>query len=235
MLIRLLPLVLGAFAIGTETFMISGVLPTLAADLQVSPGAAGGLVTTFALAYAVGSPLLAIASAGLERKRLLMIAMGAFALANLAAAFAPNFASLLAARVFLALSAGAFMPAAVAFATAMHEPARRGRAVALVYAGMTFATVIGVPAGTLLATSATWRATFLGVAALAVLALVGVAAVLPRLAGVAAISLRQRIAVASRPDVLQLLALTALALCGPFAANTYLGVLLQAALGVSGN
>src|SRR5580698_1246420 len=145
MSIRLLPLVLGAFAIGTETFMITGVLPSIAADLQVSPAAAGALVTTFALAYALGSPLTAIASAGVERKRLLTFSMLAFALANLAAAVAPDFGWLLAARVLLALAAGTFMPAAVAFATAMHAPSQRGRAVALVYGGMTLAMVVGVP------------------------------------------------------------------------------------------
>ena len=235
MLLRLLPLALGAFAIGTETFMITGVLPTVAADLQVTPAAAGALVTIFALTYALGSPLVAIASASVERKRLLTIAMGAFALANLAAAFAPNFGWLLAARVCLALTAGAFMPAATAFATAMHEPSRRGRAVAFVYAGMTFAMVIGVPGGTLIAAAASWRATFLAVALLALAALGGVVGILPRLKGIGTVSLQERLAVARRPDVLKLLALTTLTLCGAFAANTILGVLLEATLGVAAN
>lgn len=234
MLPRLLPLVLGAFAIGTETFMISGVLPTIAGDLHVSPAAAGSLVTIFALAYAFGSPLLAVASAGLERKRLLMVAMAAFAAANILAAFAPSFAWLAAARVLLALAAGAFMPAATAFATAMHAPEHRGRAIALIYAGMTLATVVGVPAGTFLANAASWRATFVGVGLLSALAFLGVAAILPRLHGVEAVGLAQRIAVGRRPDVVKLLALTTLALLGPFAANTYLGVLAESALGVSG-
>ena len=233
MSIRLLPLVLGAFAIGTETFMITGVLPSIAADLQVSPAAAGALVTTFALAYALGSPLTAIASAGVERKRLLTLSMLAFALANLAAAVAPDFGWLLAARVLLALAAGTFMPAAVAFATAMHAPSQRGRAVALVYGGMTLAMVVGVPAGTLVAAAASWRATFLGVALLSGIAAAGVVAILPRLKGIGAVALRERLAVARRPDVLKLLALTTLALCGPFAANTFLGLLFETALGVS--
>lgn len=231
---RLLPLVLGAFAIGAETFMISGVLPTIAADLRVSPAAAGSLVTIFALAYAFGSPLLAVASAGLERKRLLIAAMGAFAAANLVAALAPSFAWLAAARVLLALAAGVFMPAAIAFATAMHAPEKRGKAVAFVYAGLTLATVVGVPAGTFLASVASWRATFIGVGLVAALAFAGVAAILPRLEGVQAVGLAERLAVARRPAVLKLLALTALALVGPFAANTYLGVLAESALAVSG-
>ncbi len=91
MTFRLLPLVLGAFAIGTETFMITGVLPVISAELRISPAAAGSLVTIFALAYAFGSPLLAIATAGVERRRLLLTAMGAFAAANFLAALAPNF------------------------------------------------------------------------------------------------------------------------------------------------
>jgi predicted MFS family arabinose efflux permease len=235
MILRLLPLVIGAFAIGAETFMITGLLPVIAADLQVSPAAAGALVTIFALAYALGSPLIAIATAGVERKALLTFAMGAFALANLIAACAPNFSFLLAARVLLALAAGTFMPAATAFATAMHEPSQRGRAVALVYGGMTLAMVVGVPAGTALAAAAGWRATFLGVAALAAFAVAGVVIVLPRLKGMGALGLRQRLAVARRPDVLKLLGLTLLALCGPFAANTYLGLLLERSLGVAPN
>ncbi len=235
MLPRLLPLVLGAFAIGAETFMISGVLPTIAADLRVLPATAGSLVTIFALAYAFGSPLLAVASAGLERKRLLLAAIGAFAAANLMAALAPSFLWLAAARVLLAFAAGAFMPAAIAFATAMHAPQKRGQAVALVYAGMTLATVVGVPAGTYLAAAAGWRATFVGVSLLAALAFVGIAAILPRLGGIEAVSLAERLAVARRPAVLELLALTSFALIGPFAVNTYLGVLIESALGVGGD
>jgi predicted MFS family arabinose efflux permease len=232
MLTRLLPLILGAFTVGTETFMIVGVLPNIAADLGVTPAAAGALVTVFALSYAIGSPVLAVMTAGIERKRLLTFAMAVFALANALATFAPSFGWLMGARVVLALAAGTFMPAAVAFATAAHDAAHRGRAVALVYAGMTGAIVIGVPAGTMVAAAANWRATFLCVALLAALAALGVAAILPRLAGIASIGLRERLAVARRPDVLGLLGLTALALAGAFTINTYAGVLIEKTFGI---
>ncbi len=234
-MLRLLPLVLGAFAIGAETFLVSGVLPLIAADLHVAAATAGSLVTIFALAYAFGSPLIAVATAGVERKRLLIFAIGAFALANLVAASAPNFASLAAARALLALSAGAFMPTAVAYATALFSAQRRGRAIAMIYGGMTLATVVGVPAGTYLASFAGWRAPFFGVAVLAALAAVGVAAALPRLASPRAAGFAERLAVMRRPDVLQMLTLTALALVGPFAINTFLGVLAESALGIGGD
>jgi predicted MFS family arabinose efflux permease len=234
-MLRLLPLVLGAFAIGAETFLVSGVLPQIATDLRVTAATAGSLVTIFALAYAFGSPLIAVATAGVERKRLLVAAMAAFALANLVAAAAPNFASLAAARALLALSAGTFMPAAVAFATTLFSAERRGRAIALIYGGMTLATVVGVPAGTYLAAFAGWRAPFFGVAVLAALAAIGVAAVMPRVIGGRAAGFAARLAVMRRPDVLQMLTLTALALVGPFAINTFLGVLAESALGIGGD
>jgi predicted MFS family arabinose efflux permease len=96
-------LTLGAFAIGTEGFMIAGLLPSLARDLNVGLPAAGHLVTAFSLAYAMGAPVMAVLTAGLERRRLLAAAMGGFALANLLAALAPGYAGLLGARLLLAL------------------------------------------------------------------------------------------------------------------------------------
>ena len=235
-MLRLLPLVLGAFAIGAETFMVSGVLPQIAADLGVTAAAAGSLVTIFAIAYAFGSPLIAAATAGVERKRLLIVAISAFALANLVAAFAPNFLSLAAARALLALSAGSFMPAAVAFATALFSAERRGRAIAMIYGGMTAATVIGVPAGTYLASFAGWRAPFFGVAILAALAAIGVAdrPAAPAMACAPPVTANGSRSRGGR-TVLQMLTLTALALVGPFAINTFLGVLAELALGIGGD
>jgi predicted MFS family arabinose efflux permease len=105
-------LTLGAFAIGTEGFMIAGLLPAIARDLNADLAAAGFLVTAFSLAYAVGAPVIAVLTAGLERRRLLAFGMSGFSIANLIAALAPGYAGLLAARLLLALSAACFMPAA---------------------------------------------------------------------------------------------------------------------------
>ena len=110
-------LALGAFAIGTEGFMIAGLLPALARDLNVGLPAAGHLVTAFSLAYAIGAPVMAVLTAGLERRRLLAFAMAGFSIANLLAGLAPDYAGLLAARLLLALSAASFMPAASGYAS----------------------------------------------------------------------------------------------------------------------
>ena len=234
-MLRLLPLVLGAFAIGAETFLVSGVLPQIAADLHVTAAAAGSLVTIFALAYAFGSPLIAVATAGVERKRLLIVAIAAFALANLVAAFAPNFASLAAARALLALAAGTFMPAAVAFATALffrraarpgdradlwrHDAGDRRRR-----SGRNLSRLVRRLARAVLRRRRPRRARRHRRCDRPA------APASARAAGFA-----DRLAVMRRPDVLQMLTLTALALIGPFALNTFLGVLAESALGIGGD
>ena len=219
-------LTLGAFAIGTEGFMIAGLLPALARDLNVGIPAAGHLVTAFSLAYALGAPVMAVLTAGLERRRLLAIAMGCFALANLLAALAPGYVGLLAARLLLALSAGTFMPAASGYAAALGGPERRGRALSKVMNGLTLAIVAGVPLGALVGDGFGWRATFLGVAGLAALSLLGILARLPHQPPGATASLGERLALAKRGDVLAVLATSVLTVAGTFTVYTYLGVFL---------
>src|SRR6478736_3458105 len=123
---RLAWLTLGAFAIGTEGFMIAGLLPALARDLDVGLPAAGYLVTAFSLAYAFGAPVMAVLTAGLERRRLLALAMAGFGIANLLAAFSASYVELLMTRLLLALTAATFMPAASGYAAAFGGQERRG-------------------------------------------------------------------------------------------------------------
>ena len=160
--------------------MIAGLLPALARDLNTSLAAAGHLVTAFSLAYAMGAPVMAVLTAGLERRRLLAVAMAGFTLANLLAALAPDYAGLLTARLLLALSAATFMPAASGYAAALGGPQRRGRALSMVTNGLTLAIIAGVPLGVLVGERFGWRATFLGVAGLAAFSLLEIFSRLPR-------------------------------------------------------
>jgi len=216
-------LTLGAFAIGTEGFMIAGLLPTLARDLTVSLPAAGQLVTVFSLAYATAAPVMAVLTAGFERRRLLAVAMSGFTLANLLAALAPDYAGLMAARLLLALSAAIFMPAAGGYAAELGGPERHGRALAAVTGGLTVAIIAGVPLGVLLGDGFGWRATFLGVAAVAALSTIGILAWLPRQPPGATARLVERLALARRVDVLAVLVTTVLTVAGTFTVYTYLG------------
>jgi len=224
---KLIWLTLGAFVIGTEAFVIAGLLPDIARDLDQSIAVTGHLVTLFALAYAIGTPIMAVVTGAVERKRLLVVSLALFGLANLLAAIAPNFTSLVGARLLLAVTAGTFMPAASAYAALSVEPERRGRAISLVYGGLTIATVLGMPLGTSIGQALGWRVTFFAVAVLTGLAVIGVVLALPRQAAPPAVSLGERIAAARRREVLSILALTALCLSGAFVMFTYIAPFLQ--------
>ena len=228
----LLWLALGAFAVGTEGFMIAGLLPRIAGDLSVTVAQAGYLVTIFGATYAIGSPIIAVLTGAVERKRLLLGALAAFAVANLLAAFSTDFVGLLAARALLALTAGAFMPAATAYAATSVEPHHRGRAISLVYTGFTMALVIGVPLGTAIGSRLGWRSTFEMVAGLAVLAGIGIAVALRRQPATGVVGLGARLAAARAPGVPSVLVLTVLTLGGAFAVFTYFAPLVASELGV---
>ncbi len=219
-------LTLGAFAIGTEGFMIAGLLPAIAQDLNVGLPAAGHLVTTFSLAYAVGAPVIAVLTTGVERRRLLTIAMAGFIAGNLLAALALDYAGLLSARLLLALSAASFMPGASGYAAALGGSERRGRALSTVTNGLTLAIVAGVPLGVLVGQRFGWRATFIGVAVLAALSLLGIMTRLPRQSPGVTAGLGQRFALARRRDVLGVLVTSVLTVAGTFAVYTYFGVFI---------
>jgi len=228
-------LTLGAFAIGTEGFMIAGILPLIAGDLSVSVPLAGQLVTAFALAYALGAPTITVATGRLERKNTLLASVCAFGLANILAASSHSYAALMASRILLGFAAGAFFPTASGYAAMAVAPAQRGRALALIYSGLTIATIIGVPLGTAMGHRLGWRATFIGVAVLSAVALLGIAAGLPRVASPPVPGLRERLKVAARPDILSVLVATILGIAGYNIVYPYLSPLLTKTAGFQGD
>jgi predicted MFS family arabinose efflux permease len=230
----LLWLTLGTFAVGTGTFSIAGLLPMIAVDLGVSVPSAGYLSMAFALAYALASPVLAAALAGVERRRMLVLAMGVYALASAACGLAPGYWALMGLRIVAALAAALFVPTAGACAIALVEPHHRGRAMAMVVGGMTLSTVLGAPIGTLIGEEFGWRAAFLVVAGLGALSAAGSLAFMPRLPGAKAAGVLERLAVAACPAVAVLLAQTVMVFTGAFTLFSYLGPFVQGALGFGG-
>jgi predicted MFS family arabinose efflux permease len=220
-------LAVAAFAIGTEAFVIAGLLPIIATDLQISLAATGQLVTAYALTYAIGSPILAVTFNNLDRRTVLTLALGCFIAGNLLAVVTTSFAMLLASRMLMAVGAGLCMPTALAVAVAIASPERRGRAIALVTSGLTVATVLGVPLGTWIGSHYGWRSTFILVAGLGAVALAGLLFGLPRGLPRATATMAQRLAVARRSEVLQALSVTALWGIGGFTVFTYLAVPLH--------
>lgn len=179
----LIALFLAAFAFGTTEFVIAGVLPQVAEGLNVSIPNAGYLVSGYALGIAIGGPLLALATAKVSRKTLLIALAGAFTVGQVACAVAPDFLSMLALRVAVAVAHGAYFGVAMVVAVGLVRPEQRGMAIALVLSGLTVSNIIGVPVGTAIGNLWGWRATFWVMSLLGVAALLAMAALLPRATG----------------------------------------------------
>ena len=226
-------LAFGAFVIGTESFVIAGLLPALSNDLNVSLALAGQLVSSYALTYALASPILTVLTASWRRDVVLKLGIALFALANLLAAAAPSFGWMVGARILLALCVALFMPMASGYAATSVAPDRRGRALAWIYSGYTTAVLMGAPLGTLIGNHFGWRATFQSVAALGGLAFFGVLASIPRQAPQPALPWAARVAVLRRRPMQLVLGTTFLTLAGAFAIYTYLAPYLRDVAGVT--
>ncbi len=197
----LLVLALSAFAIGTTEFVIMGLLPQVAGDLRVSIPSAGWLISGYAFAVAFGAPLMAMATARLERKKALLALMGIFIVGNLLCAVAANYGLLMLARIVTALCHGAFFGIGSVVAASLVAPNRRASAVALMFTGLTLANVLGVPLGTALGQEAGWRATFWVVTLIGIAAFVGLARVLPNDREEEKVDLRQEMSALKNPSL----------------------------------
>ncbi|MFB7083472.1 MFS transporter [Streptomyces sp. NPDC056308] len=179
MLKRLLPLALATFAVGTDGYVIAGLLPSIAADLGVSTPVAGQLVTVFALTMALSAPVMGALTGGLDRRSALLIAFSVFVIGNAVTALGTSYEVVMAARIVTAAGAGIITSAASSTAAAIAPPERRGRALAFVLGGLTLATALGLPLGTLIGRT-DWHITLWVVAGIGLLAAVGIAVGLPR-------------------------------------------------------
>ncbi len=225
--ISLLALALAAFAIGTSEFIIVGLLPNLAQDLRVTIPNAGLLVTGYALGVVIGAPIMALATARMPRKAALIGLISAYALGNLLCAIAPNYALLMAARVLTALCHGAFFGIGSIVAAELVPPAKRGRAIAIMFSGLTLASVLGVPAGTALGQHAGWRAAFWCVIALTLAATAALAWTLPRLSRPQASRLLTEFRVLRKPQVVLAMLMSVLLSASLFSVLTYITPMLE--------
>jgi len=219
---RILLLTAGMFVIGTEAFMIAGLLPALARDLEVSVSAAGQLVTVFSLAYAFGSPILATLTGKAERRKLLSGAMLLFAAGNALCGLANVYWLVFLGRVITAAGAGLFAPSAAAAASALSDPDHRGRSLSLVLGGATVALILGVPAGTWLAYMMDWRLPFRVVAGLSAAAAAGIRLFFPKVEPPESVSMRERLSQLKRPLILSALAASLTWGTGVFLVYTYI-------------
>jgi DHA1 family inner membrane transport protein len=231
--LALLVLALSSFAIGTTEFVIMGLLPEVSADLSVTIPQAGWLVTGYALAVAIGAPIMAVSTAHLRRRSALIMLMGFFILGNLLCAIAPGYWVLMIARIVTALCHGAFFGIGSVVAASLVADDRKARAVALMFTGLTLANVLGVPLGTAFGQAFGWRAPFWIVTLLGVASLTGLMLVLPKGEEVRQGNLAREISALRGAGLWLSLLTTVFFSAAMFALFTYIAPLLRDITGVS--
>jgi predicted MFS family arabinose efflux permease len=228
---RLLVLAIGMFALGTDSYVVAGVLPEISRAFDVSIGAAGQMTTVYSVTFALLSPAIAAIAAAIPRKRLLLSGAAIFVLANLATAVAPSFGVALLARAFAGLGAAMFSPTATGSAAVLVPAERRGFALSVVVAGLTLSTALGSPTGAVIGGLGDWRWTMAFVAALGTVAGLGVWVFLTDVPLPPAVSLSKRLAPLADVRVGLTLATTFLGLTGIFTVYTYFAVAFDRAIG----
>jgi DHA1 family inner membrane transport protein len=228
----LLALAMASFGIGTTEFVIMGLLPDVARDLSVTIPQAGMLVSGYAMGVAVCAPILAIATARLDRRHALLLLMGMFILGNLFCALAPSYPMLMAARIVTAFCHGAFFGLGAVVAANVVPPQRRAQAMATMFAGLTLANVLGVPFGTALGDAVGWRSTFWVVVGIGVVAATALYVWLPHNMPAPEVSLLQEARMLGRKQVLAML-ISVIASASLFSVFTYITPILENVTGVS--
>ncbi len=221
-------LTLSAFAIGTTEFVIVGLVPTIAADLGVSLPSAGLLVSLYAVGVAIGAPILTALTGRWNRKIVLMSLMGLFVMGNLLAWQAPSYETLILARILTGLAHGVFFSIGSMIATSLVSKEKEASAIAIMFTGLTVALVTGVPLGTWIGQHFGWRATFLVVSVLGLIALIGSAILVPKnLKKSIPATFKEQLQVIIKPQLLLVYLMTILGYGGTFTAFTYLAPILE--------
>lgn len=224
--LALYALMAGAFGIGTTEFVIMGLLPEVSRDLMVSIPMAGLLITGYALGVAVGAPIMSILMTKFSRKNSLLWLMGIFTLGNLICAIAPDYTTLMVARVVTSFAHGTFFGIGAIVATDLVPKEKRAFALALMFTGLTVANVVGVPAGTWLGQMLGWRSTFWAVTMIGPIALAALYYLLPKDHHAEKVNVKSEITTLLQPQVIAGLLLTIIADTGLFAVLTYLAPIL---------
>jgi DHA1 family inner membrane transport protein len=223
----LFALAAASFGIGTTEFVIMGLLPNVAHDLGVTIPQAGLLVSGYALGVVFGAPILAVATAHIDRRRALLLLIGIFILGNGLCAIAPSYALLMGARIVTAFSHGAFFGVGAVVAAGVVLPQKRSQAIALMFTGLALANVLGVPLGTALGQAAGWRATFWAVVAIGIVAATALYAWLPRGITSSGAGLLQETRALGRGQVLLAMLISVLASASLLSVFTYITPMLE--------
>lgn len=223
----LLALAIGAFGIGTTEFSPMGLLPVIAQGVGVSIPAAGMLISAYAIGVMVGAPLMTLLLSHRGRRNALIFLMAIFTVGNLLSAIAPDYATLMIARIITSLNHGAFFGLGSVVAASVVAKEKQASAVATMFMGLTIANIGGVPAATWLGETIGWRMSFMATAGLGVISMVSLFFSLPKGGAGARPNVRNELAVLMRPQVLTALLTTVLGAGAMFTLYTYISPVLR--------
>ncbi|MEV0802379.1 MFS transporter [Kribbella sp. NPDC050281] len=212
-------LAVATFSMGIDGYVLAGLLPAIAGDLEVSAAAAGQLVSVFALTSALAAPVLGTLTSRWERRTTIALSLAVFVLGNLVVGLAPNYATALGGRVMAALGGALLNAAVTGYVIALAPPQHRGKALSFVLGGWMTATALGVPVGLALGQTS-WRLPMLLVAVVGTIALAGIMLKLPRL-HLPAGTLAERLRPLGQPRLLAGLLVTTGILCSSYTCFTY--------------
>lgn len=226
-------LALAAFVVGTQSYVFSGLLMDLAADLDVSVSTAGQLIAAFAITSAIASPLVVSVLSRFERKRVLIVSLAGVSLVNLATAFLPVFEGFLAARVLVAVVSAGVMPMAGAIGASLVPAERQGQALGIILSGLTIAFIVGVPLGTVVGSAFGWRATFVFAAIVALAVIPAIAFLVPS-SSAGSTKHKSDWSVVKKPIVLLGLFLIGTSFIAAYPIIAYLGPIITESTGLEG-
>ncbi|MGG4047638.1 MULTISPECIES: MFS transporter [Paenibacillus] len=211
-----------SFLVGTSEYIVSGILDKIADSMGITVVAAGQLITVFSLTYAIATPVLMALTARWDRRRLMITALGIFVVANILSFVLPGYELLLASRILMALGAGMVVVTALSIAAKIAPEGKQAGSLATVIMGFTASLIIGVPLGRMVAAAFGWKAVFIGIALLGIVAMLIISVTIPRIQGDAHVPLRQQFSLLKNPKVALGLSISFFWLGGYSVAYTYL-------------
>ena len=231
--VALFALAIGAFGIGLTEFVIAGILPQIAAEFAVSIPAAGQMATSYALGVFIGAPLLTIVGSRVPRKTMLMGLALIFTLGNIITALAPTLALAVTGRIVTSFNHGAFFGIGSIIAASLVAPGRQASAIAFMFSGLTLANLVGVPVGTWLAQTFSWRLVFWVIAGIGLVTIASIALLVPRIEKGKPIALKTELRAFVDPQVLLVMGITVFGPAAFFTSITYIAPMMVEEAGFS--
>lgn len=226
MKLSLLPLALGGLTIGITEFVMMGLLPDIATDLDISIPKAGYLISAYALGVVIGAPLLVIAGRNFPPKKMLLAMALMLTIFNALSIVAPGFNLLFASRFFSGLPHGAFFGVGAVVASRLADKGKEAQSIAIMFSGLTIANVVGVPVGTYIGHNFDWRYTFVLITAIGLITFISLLMWMPNVASEKAGNIKSQLQFFTKLDAWLIIAIVAIGTGGLFCWISYISPLL---------